>query len=213
MQSKIDQLPRASTVKNLYDLTENEYEFTGEWYNLMGNPVQGSIIAAWGGSGEGKTTFCVKFANYLSSFDRVLFNSVEMGKGKAARMTFKRAGVPEDCRINIVNEDFDTIVKRLNRKGAPKIVVTDSVDYFDMDKEGFQFLARQFPTTMFIFICHGAGRKPELVLSEYIRRKADVKIRIEGFRAFANSRYECSGDMVIYQKGASEYWPDIMIKD
>ena len=60
----------------------------------------------------------------------------------------------------------------------------------------------------FIFTSHASGKYPEGRTANAIRYHANVKIRIEGFRAFVQSRY--GGDKErfyeIYQEGAQRYW-------
>ncbi len=204
--AKTERIQRACTVRNLYAAKFSEFTFDGDWLKLLGNPERSGSWCIHGGSGEGKTTFAMQLAAYLSTHERVLFNSVEMGMSKATRLTMQRAGITPEHNILIVNEDFEQLCARLEAASSQKIIITDSVDYFNMDKEGFRLLEKQFSNRLFIWLCHGFGKDPELKLSVHIKRKSHVKIKIEGYKALATSRFENSGEKVIWDEGAEKYW-------
>ena len=66
-----------------------------------------------------------------------------------------------------------------------------------------------FPTKLFIWISHAEGKKPLGTLAAYVEYHADVKIRVEGFKAIIKSRYEGNEDFVINQERAANYWNEL----
>ena len=52
-------------------------------------------------------------------------------------------------------------------------------------------------------------------MAKNIRYDADIKIRVEGYKAFATTRYEDSDkgeggqDYTIWEQGAREYWAEL----
>ena len=64
---------------------------------------------------------------------------------------------------------------------------------------------------LFIFISHADGKNPEGSLAKFVKYDADVKIRVEGYRAMCLSRL--GGDKepyTIWEQGAAQF--DLKIK-
>ena len=72
------------------------------------------------------------------------------------------------------------------------------------------------PDVLFIFIAHEDKGQPKGNMAKNIRYDADIKIRVEGYKAFATTRYEDSekgeggADFIIWEQGAREYWADVL---
>ena len=118
--------------------------------------------------------------------------------------------------ILLDKEPIGDLKERLSKKGSPKVVIIDSL----MCLVGFRLkhymeLIDQFPTKLFIFICHEKSGRPDPAIGESIRRLSDVKIHVEGFKAFVSTRFagedgEGGEDFVIWVPGALSYWNDRM---
>ena len=73
-------------------------------------------------------------------------------------------------------------------------------------------LLANFQNKLFIFVAHEKNKEPQGAIAEYIRYNSDIKIRVEGYKAFFTTRYEDSEkgeggkDFIIWEKGANEYW-------
>ena len=71
------------------------------------------------------------------------------------------------------------------------------------------------PNTLFVFIAHEDKGQPKGNMAKNIRYDADIKIRVEGYKAFATTRYEDSDkgeggqDYTIWEQGAREYWAEL----
>ena len=79
----------------------------------------------------------------------------------------------------------------------------------------FFFLSDDNPNTLFVFIAHEDKGQPKGNMAKNIRYDADIKIRVEGYKAFATTRYEDSDkgeggqDFTIWEQGAREYWAEL----
>lgn len=208
MKSKID-IERPVTVTDLYKKKLDVLRFDGLWEMAIGKPeVRGSWII-WGESSSGKTRFGLQLAKYLTQFGKVLYDSLEEGLSESLRQSFKAERM-EDVKQNIHlldKEKMPELVKRLGLRKSAKFVMIDSIQYTFMDIETYKRLLETFPDKLFIFISHSKGKDPKGSLAESVRYDANVKIYIEGYKAFIKSRYKgITEDYVIWHEGAENYW-------
>lgn len=205
----IERLPRGYAARELIGMKFPTYDFDGCFYDLIGRPQTSGTWLVWGHSGNGKTRFTLQLAKYLTRFAKVAYNTMEEG----ARLTFAKA-VREsnmlECGSRFLvlhREPIKTLKTRLSRKHAATVVFIDSLQYSGITKSAYIALKEKYPNVLFVFISHAEGKDPKGSVADFIRYDADVKIRIEGFRAFSISRY--TGDTkpyTIYEAGADKYW-------
>ena len=61
--------------------------FKNEWANFLGEPEKNFYMIISSPPGHGKTTFCIRFANYLAdNFGRVIFFENEMNQSRTKRI-------------------------------------------------------------------------------------------------------------------------------
>lgn len=208
-QKRTNNIDRALSVDNLLKSTFRDIKFTGEWATLLGEPELAGSWIIWGGSGCGKTAFALQLAKQLCEFGKVVYNSLEEGKSKSFKMAVIREGMKEVAtRIVFLNkEPIPELKNRLRQHKSPSIVIIDSVQYSQMKLADYIALKNEFPKKLFVWISHEKGREPDGRLAEKIRYDADVKIRVEGYRAFPMSRVGGSDDkyFTIWDEGALEY--------
>jgi len=203
-------MSRAVSVSQLLATKFKSIELEGKFADLLGEEVQlsGSWII-WASSANGKTNFALQLAKYLSQFERVGYNTIEEGISMSFRKAVERQNMA-DCKRRLVildRESTPEIIERLSKHKSPNILITDSVQYTGMNLNQFRALKAQFPNKLFIWISHADGKEPQGTVAKSIRYDADIKIRVEGFRAFANSRFGGNGlPYVIYEKGSYDYW-------
>ena len=211
-------MARAISNKNVLTAKFEVAEFDGEFLASFGKPeLRGSWII-YGGSGSGKTTFVMQLSKYLTRFRRVAYNSLEQGLSLSLQKAWERVEM-EDVgnRIILLNkESLQDLKQRLNRKQSPDIVVIDSVQYWHGLKwSDFTSLKDGYPNKLFIFVSHELGSLPDGKLPQKIRYDSDIKIRVEGYKAFVTTRYEVpelgegGADFVIWEEGANKYWANI----
>jgi hypothetical protein len=110
--------------------------------------------------------------------------------------------------IILDKEPIADIEERLTRRKSPSVVIIDSIQYTGLNKLSAKELVDRHPSKLFIFTSHASGKFPDGRTANAIRYHANVKIRIEGFRAFVQSRYGGNKEKYyeIYQEGAARYW-------
>lgn len=204
-------LKRAISVDEMYKMKFKLLDFDGDWAALIGLPELTGCWTIYGDSGNGKTTFNLQLAKYLTRFGKVAYNTIEEG----AKATFQRAFIQvgmKACKGKLIvldKESYQELRTRLSKPKSPSIIIIDSVQYFDADKRMIKALVREFPNKLFIFISHVEGNKPQGSTAKAVLYDSDVKIRVEGFKAFPISRYGGTTPYVIWQEGADDYWMNI----
>lgn len=192
-------------------------DFDGPYLASFGRPELRGAWIIWGGSGSGKTTFTLMLCKYLAKFRRVAYNSLEQGLSLSLQKAWERVGMVEaGSNIILLNkESLADLKNRLKKRKSPEVVVIDSVQYvrgFNFDT--FTKLKDEFPDKLFIYISQAKGANPKGNLAEQIRYDAEIKIRVEGFKAFVTTRYEDASkgeggaDFVIWEQGAADYWTE-----
>lgn len=201
---------RAWTVDNVEKKKFDELSLPKEWEAFIGSPEASGVWIIWGESGSGKTGLTMAVAKVLAPL-KVAYDSLEMGTSKAlqkAIVLHKMSEVKKSFMI-LNRESIEDLKIRLRKKQAPKVVIIDSVQYADLTKAQYKALKEEFPNVLFIFISHEENKKPKGALAGFIRYDADIKIRVEGYKAFPVSRFGGGEPYIIYPKGAAEYWADI----
>jgi hypothetical protein len=201
---------RAATTMQILNSKFEELPFDGIWRELFGTPELSGCWLIWGEVSNGKTAFSLQLARYLSKFTRVIFDSIEEGISKSLRDAIRREELvkAKGSFLILDKEPMEALEERLLRRQSPSIVIIDSIQYTGLNKLSAKEFVDRHPCKLFIFTSHASGKFPDGRTANAIRYHANVKIRIEGFRAFVQSRY--GGDITkyyeIYQEGASLYW-------
>lgn len=210
MEGKIKEgtTTRALSVDNIVNLTFKEIPFSEDFADLLGDVELAGSWIAWGGSGCGKTSFALQLAKELCTFEKVLYNSLEEGKSKSLKKAVLLANMQEvSKRITFLNkESMEDLKVRLRRRKCPHIVITDSVQYTRMKLDEYIDLRKEFPRVLFVWISHEKNKEPDGRLAEKIRYDSDVKIHVEGYRAFPLSRMGGGKPYTIWEEGALDYY-------
>ena len=210
-------MARAISNKNVLTAKFEIAEFDGEFLASFGKPELRGAWLIYGGSGCGKTTFVMQVAKYLTRFRRVAYNSLEQGLSLSLQKAWERIGMVEaGSKIILLNkEQLKDLRVRMQKKQSPDVIIIDSVHYlrrFNTDQ--YQNLRDEFPNKLFIFVSHEKGGMPKGMIAQNIRYDADIKIKVEGYKAFVTTRYEIAelgeggADFVIWEQGAQNYWID-----
>lgn len=195
-------ITRPYTVTDVYRKKMNVLAFDGAFEAAIGRPELRGSWLIYGRSFEGKTSFSLQLAKYLTNFGKVLYNSLEEGISASLRTGLEQVEM-EDVknRIHLLDQEpMATMIERLKLRNSADFVIVDSIQYTFMDIPDYKELLSQFPHKLFIFTSHAKGREPKGSLADAAWFDANVKIWVEGFRAFAKSRY-----------GGGEYfdiWPE-----
>lgn len=210
-------MARALSNKNVCDASFEVAEFDGKWLASFGKPELRGAWIIFGESGSGKTHFALELLAYLTGFvEKGAYDTIEQGLSKSFQNSWNDAGMAEVGTKVIVydKEQIPALRERLKRQKSPKVVVIDSVTALvGFTRTSFAQLIAEFPDKLFIFIAHEEGGKPYPAVARHIRKLSEVKIRVEGFKAFVTTRFasaEGGGeDFVIWPEGAAKYYAHI----
>lgn len=195
------------------DLLSKKYdliEWEGEWYDNFEEPEASGTWFISGQSGMGKTSFMLELAKQLTKFDRVLFNSLEEGTSRTMQKAWKRHKVSEKGRkIQLIQESPEELVLRLRKRQSPRFIIIDSFQYTGLNFEQYMAIKKEFPNKLFIYNSQMDGNKPMGKTAIRLLYDADLKIWVEGFKAFSKGRYlgeYASEGLTIWNEGAQRYW-------
>lgn len=204
-------LSRAVSVSEILNKKFIEMPFEGKFKASFGIPERSGVWIVWGSSGNGKTRFNLQLAKEMAKYGKVAYNTLEEGARKSFQKAVRETNMKEVAgRFVILNrEPIEELKERLRKRKSPDIVIVDSFQYTGLTKPEYIALKEEFDKKLFIFISHAEGKKPEGRPARFIQYDADVKIRIEGYKAFPTSRYGGGEPFTIWHQGAKDYWQDI----
>ena len=202
-------MARAYGVRQIMNASFKTLDFQNEWLQLIGQPEALGSWIIWGPSYNGKSSFSLSLAKYLATFGKVAYNSLEEGRCESIRQGFAHVDMMEvDGKLLLLDQEpISDLVIRLRKKKSPRFIFIDSLQYAGLTYPTYKELVNEFRNKLFIWISHADGREPAGAVARRVRYDAFVKIRVEGFLAFCESRY--GGDRqpyTIWQQGAEEYY-------
>jgi len=183
---------RAYSADSVISMERELCEFDGQWLEAVGKPELKGTWCIGGLPKNGKTSFTMQLAKYLTRWHLVAYNSIEEGISASFAETLRRCRMDEvkaNRFIVLNNEDIKDIECRLSKRKSPKIVIIDSIQFLGLNTETYLRWKKRFPEKLFIYITHLQGQYPEGKTALKIWRDSDVVIKVEGFRAYPTSRY------------------------
>lgn len=205
--SKYTDMARAFSISEILNTKFELVKWGNEWSTAFGHPEANGLWFVWGNSGNAKTRFLIEMAKELSKSRRVFFDSLEEGKRQTMKLTLLDAGVDgSNKNLLIGQEPLTDLDARLSKRKAPTAAFIDSIQYANVRFEAFRALVAKHPKVLFIVSSHAEGREPEGRVAKKIKYDADLKIRIEGYTAISNGRYNPGGEYKIWEQGANNYW-------
>jgi hypothetical protein len=200
-------MSRVLSVDNLYNKKNRVLDFTDIWLDAMGRPEANGCWFIWGNSSNGKTVFAAKLAKYLATFGRVFYNSLEEGASESLKTAFMIAGIEKGDRINPLDKmPLAELKEKLKKGGSPWATIIDSFQYSGLNALSYKALLTEFPNKLFVFISHADGKQPAGRTAKTVRYDADIKIWVEGYKAFPKSRYGGGEPITIWDKGSEQYY-------
>jgi len=200
-------LKRATSIAELLNMKFDVMDFSGEWFDFAGTPEKAGSWILWGLSGNGKTRFSLQLAKYLTKFGRVAYNTLEEGKKLSFQKAVRETNLKSvNGKMIVITEPIEQLTFRLTKPRAPRIVFIDSIQYSNLNKTKYAELINNHPKVLFIFVSHAEGKNPLGTTANSVRYHSDVKIRVEGYKAFATSRFGGGEPYTIWNDGAERYW-------
>jgi hypothetical protein len=172
------------------------------------------IMTVWGQSGNGKSNFLMEVLIELMEYGKVLYVSLEEGtEASMCNMIMRHLDLEKHGgKIEFADHEmnYDELVKKLSKKQSPQFIVIDSLQYWDITLDQYKALKEKFKKKTFIFISHAKGKIPDGAVADKVRYDSGVKVRVEGYVAFFQSRYTKDGignnPFIIWEDGAKKYW-------
>ena len=201
-------IKRLVTIDDLTKMKFDELQLSPQFSQLLGKPERSGIWIIWGESFNGKTAFALQLAKELTNSGKVLYDTLEEGARKSFQKAANQQNMQEvKTKFLIANrESIDELKQRLRRKKSADIIIIDSLQFSGLNKKEYVAFKEEFSNKLIIFISHADGKNPEGSLARFVKYDADVKIRVEGYKAMCLSRL--GGDkepFVIYAKGAADF--------
>lgn len=200
-------MKRALTITDIRSYKATTYRLEGGLGDALGEvELTGSWIV-WGGSANGKTRFALQLAKALAKHVRVAYDSLEEGLSLSMRHAIEDVGF-SDVKRNFVlldGESIDDLKERLRKQRSPKVVIIDSLQYTGLTYNEYKRLRDEFRQKLFIFISHADGHNPKGAVADSVKYDAFVKIFVEGYRAYPQSRFGGGEPYTVWPEGAAKY--------
>ncbi|MFH6945141.1 hypothetical protein [Flavobacterium sp. FlaQc-50] len=200
-------MARAISLKTLYGKSFDEYEFTGVWLDVLGQPEKGKVWLIYGNEKNGKTLFALKLAEYLSQFDPVYYISAEEGTGKSFQQNAKNRAKMDVKKTNIKFLEYtelDEVEKILSRRKPPKVLFFDNMTVYndELAYGRFKKFIMKYPKTTMVFIAHEERGEPYTATAKLCKRLARYILRVKGMAAFVSG--SCPGGTIVIDEHSAQ---------
>lgn len=209
-------MSRAYTVTNVMKKRFTMLPFFGHFLNSLGEPAKEFSALIWGNSGHGKTDFAIQLARHLCNFGHVAYNSMEEGLSHTYQSSLSRhQSEAMNYKFKLLDrEPWPDMHERMTKHKAPDFLIIDSIQYAGIDRRAYKALKElcKQRSRGLIMLSHANGNQPKGALADFIRYDVDIKIWVEGFKAFPEGRInlkDAPEPFVIWQKGADKYYAKI----
>ncbi len=207
------ELTRAISVAQLYKTKFKIMQFEGTYKAAFGQPQLGGSWIIWGDSSNGKTSLAMQLAKYLTNFGKVIYNSFEEGVSMSFKNTVERNAMHEvSGKFTILpGEPVNELMTRLRKRYSADIIIIDSIQHAGLTRDDYKKLKHAFPSKLFIYISHAKGKLPKGEVADFIRYDSDLKIYVEGYRAFIAGRLNNSDNkhFDIWEEKAKTYYNEL----
>lgn len=200
---------KALSVKQAFSIVFKLFEFTGLWLQAFGKPETTGFWYLGGGEKNGKSTFAMMLAKYLTNFGKVLYVSAEEGISQQVVHAMKFAGLSDtEKNFHIINyEPWEELKKRLQSRKCAKIIFIDNSTIYrdEITKKMVSELLQKQSNKLIIMICHEEKGQPDNALATHWRKLAKIIIQAEGLKAIVSGRCP-GGTLMINVEKANLYW-------
>lgn len=207
---------RAVGVKAFIEKSFHTFAFEGEWKDSFGEPEKNFKMICYGGSGEGKTEFMVRFAKYLATFGKVSYVSPEQGISKSLQDAIIRNNLDDvSGKVMFLSGGLFSELVVYIKKSQSRIIIIDSLDYMKLTVEQFKILVKTYPKKAFIIIAWAKNGTPKSQHAKDIEFMCDIKSLVENFTiTLPTSRFGGNKPFVIWDNGKKKVkQPDLFNQD
>jgi flagellin-specific chaperone FliS len=173
--------PAGMTGKDLMQLNYQTIGLEGSWFTLLGDPAIGFCLMIHGKPGQGKSTFALLLAKYLSQAGKVNYVSTEEYGSYTLKDKVVRIGGADEVA-------FTPGLSEVN-PAAYDFVFIDSVNDAKLDYVAFKSLKERYPATAFILVMQ-ATKAGSFKGEQEWEHLADTVVRVEnGVAQTTKNRY------------------------
>lgn len=189
-------------------------DLSDEFKTLLGELPKNFIGIIYGESGNGKSELTLRLMKELTKNEKGAYLSYEQMHSYSLQRAIERNNMDESIKsitwfdpLSKLPPDksmYDDLVETLSRRGFPRVVVIDSLDYLGLTKEQYHdFKSRFNDKKQIIFIAHAKGNHPEQMISRKVRFDGEFGILVKDFIARPyKSRLGADTDYIIWEEGA-----------
>ena len=155
---------RTLSVKNVYSKIARKMPFTGIWEQVFDQPEYGGAWIIYGPEKNGKTSFALMLANYLSTIEK---HFISVPKRECRILSRKPCSVPgispENQTLKFTDYlPIEELKERLGKRKSERIIFIDNITvYKDELKDRVLWnLIKEYPHITFIFLAHEEKGEP-----------------------------------------------------
>lgn len=198
-------MKRAYSPREIARKTYKTLPWGGRWEDAFGLPEENSTWFICGPSASGKSSFVMQLAYELTNYGLVLYASYEEGLSQSFQERMLRFELDSrQGRFRVVTTDtINDLCERLRKQHSAKFVIVDSFQYAGWSYEETKALVDAFPRKSFLFISQEAKGQPLGKPAVRLRYMAGVKVRVIGFRAYCQGRFnpDIGNSFVVWPEG------------
>lgn len=199
-------MKRAYSPKEIAKKTYKTLPWGGRWEEAFGLPEERATWFISGASASGKSSFVMQLAYELTHYGQVLYLSYEEGLNQSSQERMLRFDLDKRqgwFRV-VPNDTLDDLTARLKKRHSAKFIIVDSFQMSHWDYPEVENLVQNvFPKKCFIFISQEEKGQPTGKPARRLRYLADVKVRVQGFRAYCQGRFnpDAGNSFVVWEEG------------
>lgn len=198
-------MKRAYSPKDIANKTYKTLPWGGRWEEAFGLPEENSTWFISGPSANGKSSFVMQLAHELTNYGLVLYLSYEEGVSQSfqERMLRHELDKKQGWFRVVTSDTIEDLKVRLKKRHSAKFIIVDSFQHAGWEWPETLALVKEFPKKSFIFISQEAKGQPLGKPAIRLRYLAGVKIRVAGFRAYCQGRFnsDAGNSFVVWEEG------------
>ena len=183
--------------QELMNYKYDSYTFNGKWHELIGDPGKRFHMMVFGRPKQGKSIFCVQFANYFSqNFGPVLYVAAEEGFSVTLQKKIREFGMANNNMDFANYRNYEQIRAALQAKPY-RCVFIDSVNFIKITPEQIEELKAENPNTAFVTV-QQATKGGQFRGSQEYAHNCDIIIEVIAGTAHQQGRYQVHSEMPIF---------------
>ena len=198
-------MKRAYSPKEIAKKTYKTLPWGGWWEESFGLPEEDATWFISGASASGKSSFVMQLAYELTHYGQVLYLSCEEGVNQSFRDRMLRFELDKRqgwFRV-VTSATPEQVAERLRKRHSAKFIIVDSFQDAGWEWLETKALLEAFPKKCFIFISQEVKSQPLGKAAVRLRYRADVKVRVVGYRAYCQGRFnpDAGNSYIVWEEG------------